>query len=240
MARFSTKDIFFKDGDMAVFGSNKDSKFFWNGTADEMCVTTTISGVNPTQDYHLTTKQYVDTISGSITGSKNYSINERFSVGDLLLDSNNFPSNTVLGPLGALLFSPTTDESTYGSFIVPQEYKSNTNITLKIRYMNAAAQAGTNNCVWAVDYHSYVDGETYASKTTTTVSVTDALPNNAAAGMFQETEMTLSYNDANNPIVAGDTITFRFYRDANNGSDTMTGNAAFFVLIFNIETEVEM
>jgi len=60
MAKFSRKDIFFKDGDMAVFGTDQDSKLYWDGNSDELRLSTTISGVTPTEDYQLTTKQYVD------------------------------------------------------------------------------------------------------------------------------------------------------------------------------------
>lgn len=72
MAKFSQKDIFFKDNDMAVFGTDQDSALFWDGTEDELRLTTTISGVDPLQSYHLTTKNYVDsqliTTSGDPTG----------------------------------------------------------------------------------------------------------------------------------------------------------------------------
>ena len=60
MAKFSQKDIFFKDDDMAVFGTGQDSELFWDGTLNDLRLTTTISGVDPIQDYHLTTKYYVD------------------------------------------------------------------------------------------------------------------------------------------------------------------------------------
>lgn len=60
MAKFSQKDIFFKDDDMAVFGTGQDSKLFWDGVANDLRLTTTISGKDPTQSYHLTTKQYTD------------------------------------------------------------------------------------------------------------------------------------------------------------------------------------
>lgn len=176
------------------------------------------------------------TVSGG--GPFDYTETVKFSTGEFQLDLGSPPSYTSLGPLGALLFDPNTDESVYGSFTVPSEYKSNTNIIVNIRYMNASVQVGTNNCVWSLDYHTYSDGETYASKTITTASVTDALPNNAVAGTFQETSITMTYNDVNNPITAGDTVAFRFYRDANNANDTMTGDAALFVVAFDIETEV--
>jgi len=233
MARFSQKDIFFKDGDMAVFGTGQDSQLFWDGVANEMCLTTTISGVDPTEDYHLTTKYYVDQQLSTSSGVELV----QFSSGALQLDGATPPAYTDVGVIGALLFDPTIDESVYGSFKIPPAYKNNTNISVEIQYMNATGQAGVNSCVWALDYHSYADGETYGSKTTTAISVTDALPNGANAGTFQETNMTMSYNDVNNPLVAGDTVTFRFYRDANNGSDTMTGDGALLVLVFRIEWE---
>jgi hypothetical protein len=69
MARFSQKDIFFKDGDMAVFGDSQDSKLYWDGSNNRLVITTTISGVTPIEAYHLATKNYVDTVSGSINNN---------------------------------------------------------------------------------------------------------------------------------------------------------------------------
>lgn len=66
MAKFSQKDIFFKDDDMAVFGTDRDSKLFWDNTLDDLRLTTTISGVDPIEDYHLATMRYVDTIVSDI------------------------------------------------------------------------------------------------------------------------------------------------------------------------------
>jgi hypothetical protein len=60
MARFKNKDIFFKDYDKAIFGSDQDSTLFWDGTEEDLRLTTVISGVYPTEDGHLTTKYYVD------------------------------------------------------------------------------------------------------------------------------------------------------------------------------------
>ena len=69
MARFSRKDIFFKDNDMAVFGTDQDSRLYWDDSKNELTLTSTISGVDPTQGYHLATKDYVDTtITGVVSG----------------------------------------------------------------------------------------------------------------------------------------------------------------------------
>lgn len=66
MAKFTTKNIEFKDDQKAIFGTGDDSAIYWDGTLSDMRITTTISGVTPTQGYHLTTKQYVDQQIGGI------------------------------------------------------------------------------------------------------------------------------------------------------------------------------
>lgn len=58
MARIKGKDLYLNDDDQIYFGDNKESSlWFDNG---ELQLSTTISGVSPTEDYHLTTKDYVD------------------------------------------------------------------------------------------------------------------------------------------------------------------------------------
>ena len=72
MAKFisCTGDLRLKDGELITFGDGLDSNLWWDGAAGELRLDTTISGVDPTQSYHLTTKYYVDeeiaTLSGSI------------------------------------------------------------------------------------------------------------------------------------------------------------------------------
>jgi len=66
MAKFTNGDLRLKDNQRVTFGDNLDSNLWWDGSNNELRLDTTISGVSPTEDYHLTTKQYVDAISGSI------------------------------------------------------------------------------------------------------------------------------------------------------------------------------
>ena len=64
MAKFQNKHLKLRDNQRAYFGSSDDASLYFDGV--EFVSTTTISGVTPTQDYHLTTKQYVDAaISGT-------------------------------------------------------------------------------------------------------------------------------------------------------------------------------
>lgn len=66
MAKFTNGDLRLRDGQKVTFGDSLDSNLWWDGINNELRLDTTISGVTPTQDYHLTTKAYVDAISGSI------------------------------------------------------------------------------------------------------------------------------------------------------------------------------
>jgi hypothetical protein len=60
MAKISAKNIELKDGEKIIFGTGDDAYIVWNGAMEELGVSTTISGVNPTESYHLTTRWYVD------------------------------------------------------------------------------------------------------------------------------------------------------------------------------------
>jgi len=60
MVKIRTYDIFITDNDKLIFGDDFDSELFWDNPDQELRLTTTISGVDPTQSYHLTTKYYVD------------------------------------------------------------------------------------------------------------------------------------------------------------------------------------
>lgn len=70
MAKFSGKNIEFRDYQKAVFGDGDDSYISWNDTNAELTISTVVSGVYPTDAGHLTTKYYVDQITdhGNLTG----------------------------------------------------------------------------------------------------------------------------------------------------------------------------
>lgn len=72
MAKFTNKDLRLKDGQKVTWGTDLDANMWYDGAADQLRVDVTISGVDPTEDYHLTTRYYVDseiaTTSGSLQG----------------------------------------------------------------------------------------------------------------------------------------------------------------------------
>lgn len=58
MAKFTNKDLRFKNGEKATFGDGLNANIWWDGT--DLRLDSTISGVYPTLSGHLATKFYVD------------------------------------------------------------------------------------------------------------------------------------------------------------------------------------
>ena len=81
MAKFigCTGDLVLRDGEKVTFGDGNDSNLWFDGT--ELRLDTTISGVDPTQDYHLTTKFYIDNEIDTLSGTIPYSHGDLLDLG---------------------------------------------------------------------------------------------------------------------------------------------------------------
>lgn len=233
MARIKGKDLYLKDDDQIYFGDNKEAALWY--LQNELQLNHTISGTAATAGYHLIRKDQMDAAIAAVASGIGVEI---YVPGDFLEGQPAAPGIATAGPLTGYVFDDTTIENLYSTFIVPQNYKSNSDIVVNIGFMNNNAQTGINSVVWRLLYHTYVDGQSYASKSTTTLSLTSTLPNNSIAGYFKlDTFPVLQYNHANNPFSAGTVIPFQLQRQASSGSDTMVGDAAFLILTFIYETE---
>ena len=60
MAKFRGKDLRLADGQKVTWGTDLDANMYYDNTAGQLRIDATISGATPTQDYHLSTKVYVD------------------------------------------------------------------------------------------------------------------------------------------------------------------------------------
>lgn len=69
MAKFTNQDLRLKDGQKVTWGDSLDANMWWDGVNNQLNVDTTISGVTPTENYHLTTKDYVDEVASTLSGS---------------------------------------------------------------------------------------------------------------------------------------------------------------------------
>ena len=69
MAKFTNKDLRLKDNQKVTWGDSLDANIWWDGENNQLKIDTTISGVTPTDSYHLTTKDYVDNATATLSGS---------------------------------------------------------------------------------------------------------------------------------------------------------------------------
>jgi hypothetical protein len=132
--------------------------------------------------------------------------------------SNGAAPATIAGTnsLYAVLdFDAGTDESAQGAFKLPSDWSGAIDFD---GVWFAAATSG--NVIWALQTVCVADAETGDPAFNTAQTATDA-----AKGT------TLQWNDFSIASVtttgcaAGETLMFKFFRDADNGSDTMTGDA---------------
>ena len=64
MAKIQDKHLKLRYNQRAYFGDSDDSSIFHDGAM--LRISSTVSGVDPTQDYHLATKQYVDSATAAL------------------------------------------------------------------------------------------------------------------------------------------------------------------------------
>jgi len=67
MAKFKQNNVELRDNQKVIFDSAKNKYMSYDGA--EVYINTTISGVDPTSDYHLTTKFYVDDALTNVSGA---------------------------------------------------------------------------------------------------------------------------------------------------------------------------
>jgi hypothetical protein len=164
-------------------------------------------------------KAYIKDSGGTETavgggGTKTYAV---FNAQDNQPPATNFATLDTRNSIAILDFDDATDESAIFLGIIPEAAVLGSG--LKIRLIWTATTATSGACVWDaslermttdIDTDSF---DTAASVTTTT---------NGTSGVPNYSEITLTTIDS---VTAGDGFRLKINRDANNGSDTMTGDA---------------
>lgn len=139
------------------------------------------------------------------------------------------PYSTAFAALGlsdttrqrpVLLFDASTDENIQWTFIAPQGLTGT--LTAVLTYIMASATTG--NVIMAVSVEAVTDGDTLDldaadSFDTANTSAATAVP--GTAGHIDQLSITLTNADS---IAAGDYVRVRVTRDADNASDTATGD----------------
>jgi hypothetical protein len=163
-----------------------------------------------------------------------------FRAGSLTEGITAFPHKTTASgcPITGLAYDDTIEESMYGTFEIPGNWKRYTDILVKISFFNDYSQTGTTACRWALDYQIFNELDVVANKITSTLVIDKSIPDNASADTFLKCVSYIPHNDTNNPLNRNSAVSFRVYRDSTNATDTMSNDAILLLLTFDILTEV--
>lgn len=135
--------------------------------------------------------------------------------------ASNFPAITPVNGRVALAFDASTDEACYWSFICPQGGVGTT-LTCIVYYAMASATSGA--VYWQAALEAVTPGDSLDLDATTSIDTANSgngtVP--GTAGYMQSISITMTNKDS---IAAGDLVWLKLNRDADNGSDTATGDA---------------
>ena len=134
--------------------------------------------------------------------------------------SSNFAALSLINRRPVLAFDAGTDETAYWTGIAPQGLTGA--ITVVITYMMASATSG--NIYWQAALEAVTDGDSTdldaGTSFDTANSGNGAVP--GTAGYIDQISITMTNADG---LAAGDYFRLSVNRDADNGSDTATGDA---------------
>jgi hypothetical protein len=148
-------------------------------------------------------------------GTKTYAV---FTASD-----GNQPPSTAFATLdtrnsiAVLDFDDTTDESAVFVSIIPEAASLGSGLKIRLHWMATTATSG--NVVWDVSLERMttdLDSDSFDTIASGTAAA------NGTSGILTVTEITLTTIDS---VTAGDGYRLKVTRDANNASDTMTGDA---------------
>lgn len=116
-------------------------------------------------------------------------------------------------------FDAGTDESLDFRGVLPQHYAGG-GLTIYVHWIAASATSG--NCVWnaAIErLNTDMDSDSFATAQAATGAA------NGTSGIITTTSITMSSGANMDNLAAGEAFRLRITLDADNGSDTMTGDA---------------
>jgi hypothetical protein len=133
------------------------------------------------------------------------------------------------GDVLVLDFDASTDEFAEFLMFLPAHYGATTGITFSLLWSADTATSG--NCIWNIAISSLTgDTDNAGTKAFSAVNaVTDAAP--GTAGIIAYATITFTDGADMDSWATGEWAKVRLSRDADNASDTMTGDAQFHALV---------
>ncbi|MCC7208324.1 MAG: hypothetical protein IT323_13535 [Anaerolineae bacterium] len=134
--------------------------------------------------------------------------------------ATNFPQLLKVNDRMVLAFDAGTDENAYWVFVAPQGLTGT--ITVLVHYIMASATSGALYFQGALE--AVTPGDAVDLDATTSFDTANSGNGNVpgTAGYEQAISITMTNADS---IAAGDVVRLRLNRDADNASDTATGDA---------------
>jgi hypothetical protein len=151
---------------------------------------------------------------GGGSGTKTYAV---FVATDNQPPATAFATLDTRNSIAVLDFDSVTDESAVFVGIIPEAASLGSGLKIRLHWMATSATSG--DAVWDVSLERMttdLDSDSFD----TIASGTGAA--NGTSGILTVTEITLTTIDS---VTAGDAFRLRVTRDADNGSDTMSGDA---------------
>lgn len=145
--------------------------------------------------------------------------------------ASNYGTFAVVNNQPVLEFDAATDETAYFSGVLPNHYGGG-GITATLVWTSATATSG--NCVWTGAFERQavahpIGTDSFASAQ----SVTDASP--GTAGNLEYVNIPFTAGAQMDSLAVNERFRFAVARDADNGSDTMAGDARL-IAVFLRET----
>jgi hypothetical protein len=152
--------------------------------------------------------------AGGGGGTKTYAV---FTATDNQPTATAFATLDTRNSIAVLDFDDATDESAVFVSIIPEAASLGSGLKIRLHWMATTATSG--NVVWDVSLERMttdLDSDSFDTIASGTAAA------NGTSGILTVTEITLTTIDS---VTAGDGFRIKVTRDANNGSDTMTGDA---------------
>lgn len=131
------------------------------------------------------------------------------------------PTRVFIGTFPALEFSRLSDDECYFDIHVPSDWVGDTSPVLHIYWAPQTGIPESDTVNFSVDWRTKIEGEVIDGGNVTSTYTTYTQQGGAGtAKELIETELTMAYGAGDNPIVAGDIIGIRYYRQATTGLDT--------------------
>jgi hypothetical protein len=196
-------------GAISAVDATADKIVFYDDSASELTYLELGSGLS------ISGTTLSATASG---GSKTYAV---FTALDNQPPATAFATLDTRNSIAVLDFDDATDESAVFVSIIPEGASLGSGLKIRLHWMATTATSG--NVVWDVSLermNTDLDSDSFDTIASGTAAAS------GTSGILTVTEITLTTIDS---VTAGDGFRLKVTRDANNGSDTMTGDAELVV-----------